>query len=241
MSKKEKIKRSLIALLILLIFIGLIIGLYFGFNLNEEFKTPESTQAFLLKYGNHSKIVYVFLHFLQTTIIPISNLPTIFAGLALFKNPFLVFLLTTIGVYLGSIVSFAFGRLFGKKAVDWVLGKETVDHYLKMAEGREKAAIFTMLLLPSFPDDILCIIAGITDMTWRFFLISLVLTRTLPTIVMVYFADFIPDLGWWGIVAVVVYIIFFFIFSRFMIKNWHKITAFIDKIKAKFTRKKKDS
>jgi uncharacterized membrane protein YdjX (TVP38/TMEM64 family) len=236
--KRTKIRRFIILLVGLLVIIGIILGFYFGFGLNR-FNDPEETKEFLLRYENYSRAFYVFLHFLQTTIIPISNLPTIFAGLLLF-SPFEVFIMTTIGVYLGSIVSFTFGKLFGRKAVEWVLGEKTVNHYLEMAKGREQAAIFLMLLLPSFPDDILCIIAGITPMSYRFFLVSLLLTRTLPTVVMVYFADKIPTLEWWGILVVIVYIALFFIFSRIMLKKWDKIYGFFDKIKSKFTKKSKE-
>ena len=72
-----------------------------------------------------------------------------FAGLLLFSL-LEVFIMTTIGVYLGSIVSFTFGKLFGRKAVEWVLGEKTVNHYLEMAKGREQAAIFLMLLFAQF-------------------------------------------------------------------------------------------
>jgi uncharacterized membrane protein YdjX (TVP38/TMEM64 family) len=236
--KRTRIRRLIIVLGILVILAGIVLGLYYGFGLNKKFSTPEATKEFLLAYGNYSRTIYVFLHYLQTTIIPISNLPTIFAGLALFDNPFEVFLLTTIGVYLGSLTSFAFGKLFGKKAVYWILGEKTVNHYLGLAKGREQAAIFTMLLLPSFPDDILCIIAGITPMSWRFFIFTLVVTRTVPTLIMVYFANKIPNFGWWGIVIVVIYIAFFFLFSRLMIKKWDNLSAFIDRIKAKFSKNK---
>lgn len=234
--KRTRIRRLIIVVIAILGLIGIAFALYFGYDLNEKFKTPETTKEFLLEYGGPTRFIYVFLHFLQTTLIPISNLPTILAGLYLFK-PFEVFYLTTIGVYLGSITSFAFGKIFGKKAVYWVLGEKTVNHYLEIAKGREQAVIFTMLLLPSFPDDILCIIAGITPMSWRFFIFTLVVTRTFPTLVMVYFAHKIPDFGWWGIVVVIVYILFFFIFSWFISKKWDKVSEFIERFKAKFQKK----
>ena len=235
--KRTRIRRLIIFLIGILIIIGIILGVYFGFGLNR-FNSPEATKEFLLQYGSFSKTFYVLLHFLQTTLIPISNLPTIIAGLLLF-SPFEVFLFTTIGVYLGSIASFLFGKLFGRKAVEWVLGPKTVNHYLELAKGREQAAIFLMLLLPSFPDDILCIIAGITPMSFRFFLVTLVLTRTLPTVVLVYFADRLPKLGWWGVIVAIVYIALFFLFSRIIIKKWDSISAFMDKVKTKFSRKSK--
>ncbi|HEY8395977.1 MAG TPA: VTT domain-containing protein [Bacilli bacterium] len=238
--KRTKIRRLIIVLIAILIIIGIILALYYGFGLNKKFHSPEATKEFLLQYGGYSRAFFALLNFLQTTLIPISNLPTIFAGLLLF-SPFEVFVLTTIGVYLGSIASFIFGKLFGKKAVEWVLGEKTVNHYLEIAKGREQAAIFMMLLLPSFPDDILCIIAGITPMSFRFFLVMLLLTRTLPTVVMVYFADKIPNFGWWGILIVIVYIGLFFLFNRMMIKKWDKISEFIDKIKRKFFKKTENS
>lgn len=227
--RKVNIKRLLILIFILIVTIGIIIGIYFGLGLNKKFKDIEEIKVQVLAYGNFSKTIYILLHFVQTTILPISNIPTIIAGVYIF-GPFVASILTIIGVLVGSMVSFAFGKIFGKKAVEWIIGKEQVDKYLKMAAGRENYIIFAILLLPGFPDDIICIIAGITAMSWKFFIISILITRTIPVFMTAYSSSIIPINTPWGIAIWVSFYIFFLLISRYVLKNWKKIENIIGKI-----------
>ena len=58
--KRTRIRRSIIVLTIILVLVGIILGLYFGFGLNKKFKSAESTKEFLLQYGSYSRAFYVF-------------------------------------------------------------------------------------------------------------------------------------------------------------------------------------
>src|SRR5690554_3589718 len=183
-------------------------------------------------YGNKGKFIYILINFLQTTIIPITNIPTIMAGTYIF-GPFIAATLATIGVLVGSVVSFFIGRFLGRKTVEWIAGKENVDRYLVMAKGRENLVIFLILLLPGFPDDIICMIAGITKMSWKFFLISILITRTIPTYLTAYTFTAIPMNTWWGILIWVSIYLIVFLAGRYVLKYWDNIVNWFDKLRNK--------
>lgn len=111
--------------------------------------------------------MYVIFHFVQSTLLPISNFPTIVAGNLIF-SPWENAILTSIGVILGSLAAFGIGKLFGRKAVEWVVGEENTRKLLETFEGKEKLVLVLILLLPLLPDDIICFIAGITLISWGF-------------------------------------------------------------------------
>ena len=46
-------------------------------------------------------------------------------------------------------------------------------------KGREKTTLIFMFILPVFPDDLLCLIAGLTDMRYSTFIGVQVLSRTM--------------------------------------------------------------
>ena len=222
-------KRLIISIVILGLIIAIIVGLYFGFGLNKELGSTEKLKEKITSFGNKAKLIFILINFLQTTIIPISNIPTIIAGVYIF-GPFTAANLTTIGVLLGSVVSFFFGRVLGRKTVEWIIGKDAVEKYLAMAKGRENLLIFLILLLPGFPDDIICIIAGLTSMSWKFFIISILIARTIPTYMTAYFSNLIPIHTFWGIIIwIVMYVIVFFV-GRKIFKNWDKIRDHFEKV-----------
>lgn len=229
-------KRLILSIIILLITAGIIVGLYFGLGIHKELNNPENLKEKILSYGNKGKLVYILINFLQTTIIPISNIPTIIAGVYIF-GPLTASNLTTIGVLSGSVVSFYIGRFLGRKTVEWIVGKDSVDRYLAIAKGRENLVIFLILLLPGFPDDIICIIAGLTSMSFKFFLITILITRTIPTYLTAYSFDIIPINTTLGIIIWICIYIFVIFIGRLCYKKWDNIHAFFEKLKYKFLKR----
>lgn len=170
-------KRAVITISITIGVIGILVALYFLLGLNKYFTDAEFIKEEIESYGNFGKFIYVVINFLQTTLIPITNIPTIFAGTYVY-GPLDAANLAIIGVLVGSVVSFYIGRIFGTKLLNWILGEQKLNKYLEMMKGRENVVFFLTMLLPGFPDDIICMIAGITPMRFRFFAITLLITRT---------------------------------------------------------------
>ena len=180
MEKKIDIKSIIIKIIISLLVIGLIIlGLYFLFKyLGWTNLTKEELQAKIASTGVFAPIVFIVASFLQVTFIPIPSSVTIIVGNYLFGF-WLSFLYSYIGIILGSILAFYLGRWIGRPFVNWVVGdSKAVDEYLIKMKNKEKVILFFMFLLPLFPDDALCSLAGILPISFLTFLFMQLLTRT---------------------------------------------------------------
>ena len=179
MEKKIDIKSIIIKIIISLLVIGLIIlGLYFLFKyLGWTNLTKEELQAKIASTGVFAPIVFIVASFLQVTFIPIPSSVTIIVGNYLFGF-WLSFLYSYIGIILGSIFAFYLGRWLGRPFVNWVVGdSKAVDEYLIKMKNKEKVILFFMFLLPLFPDDALCSLAGILPISFLTFLFMQLLTR----------------------------------------------------------------
>jgi uncharacterized membrane protein YdjX (TVP38/TMEM64 family) len=99
---------------------------------------------------------------------------------------------------LGSLVTFVLGKIFGKKLVVWMVGEEKTEKYAEMLNDKGRFAFVMMMLFPGFPDDILCLVAGVTAMSYKFFITSIVITRPVMIAVYSYFGSghIIPFSGW---------------------------------------------
>lgn len=179
MEKKIDIKSIIIKIIISLLVIGLIIlGLYFLFKyLGWTNLTKEELQAKIASTGVFAPIVFIVASFLQVTFIPIPSSVTIIVGNYLFGF-WLSFLYSYIGIILCSILAFYLGRWIGRPFVNWVVGdSKAVDEYLIKMKNKEKVILFFMFLLPLFPDDALCSLAGILPISFLTFLFMQLLTR----------------------------------------------------------------
>lgn len=179
MEKKIDIKSIIIKIIISLLVIGLIIlGLYFLFKyLGWTNLTKEELQAKIASTGLFAPIVFIVASFLQVTFIPIPSTVTIIVGNYLFGF-WLSFLYSYIGIIIGSILAFYLGRWIGRPFVNWVVGdSKAVDEYLIKMKNKEKVILFFMFLLPLFPDDALCSLAGILPISFLTFLFMQLLTR----------------------------------------------------------------
>src|SRR5690606_13471604 len=132
---KETKKRVILTILISLIVIAILVVLYFSSGLNEIFSNSDVLRTQIESYGDFGKLIYVLINFLQTTLIPITNIPTIFAGTYIY-GPLEAANLAIIGVLIGSVVSFYIGRIFGTKLLLWIIGEEKLEKYLSMMKGR---------------------------------------------------------------------------------------------------------
>ncbi len=205
--------------LVVLVAVLFVIGIFYIIFRAGYFELLEDVDALRAEISktNSVSLVFVFVQFAQVCILPIPATVTTVLGLLLF-NPFETIILSLIGMISGAIVMFLFGKYAGRKAVDWALGKDEVQKYLDIANGKDYAVLTAMFLLPVFPDDIICAIAGIMGMNGWYFIIVLSISRVLSTVVSVLFfsGNFIPLYGWWLalwgvlIAGLVVATVFFF-------------------------------
>ena len=74
---------------------------------------------------------------------------------------------------------------------------------------------FLMMLFPMFPDDILCVIVGLTNMSFSYFFITNLIARGVGIACTVFFGSgaVIPFHGWglivWGVIILIVASLFY--------------------------------
>ena len=206
-SISKKIFRILfvLALVISILALGYFILKWTG--LWEQLNSVSKLQKIILELGFWGRFIFVFLQFLQVTFIPLPSPVLIIAG-SLIYGPFQAGLLSLSGIILGSAFAFFLGRIFGHKLVVFMVGKEAEQKWKKFLSGC-KYTFVLMMLLPLFPDDILCLVAGVTTMSWKFFMITQLVTRPIGIFLVSYFSSgqIIPYHGWglivWAIVIIV--------------------------------------
>ena len=143
----------------------------------SKFNNLAELKRIILSAGVLSYGLFAILQFLQVTLIPLPSSVTTLAGVIIF-GAWSAFIISLLSILLGSLVAYLFGRFFGKNILPWAVGESKASEIENlMAKG--KIAFFLMMLFPFFPDDVLCIMAGVSHMNFKFFLVTNLITRTI--------------------------------------------------------------
>ena len=209
MTTLKKLQRIAIVALFIMLFI---LSVYFVLNfcgLWEKLNSVSKFKSFILSLGFYGRSAFVLFQFLQVTFIPIPSPILIIAG-SIIYGPFQAGLLSLAGILLGSAFAFFLGKIFGQKIVRFMVGKEAQKKWTKFLNNC-KFSFVLMMLLPCFPDDILCLVAGLTDMSWTFFMVTQLITRPIGIFSVSIFSsgNLIPYHGWGLIVWAVIFILAF--------------------------------
>lgn len=193
---KQKILRTTLVVLLLAALFGAIYLLLVVTGLWENINSVQKLKNFILSLGFWGRSAFVLLQFLQVTFIPLPSVATVVAG-ALVYGPAQASLLSLAGILLGSAFAFFLGRVFGRKLVNFMVGKSSSEKWIKFLNGG-KYSFAIMMILPLFPDDLLCLVAGLTDMSWLFFMTTQFIARPLGIYLTSYFSSgkIIPYHGW---------------------------------------------
>lgn len=231
-NKKPMLYKTFFALTGAIVLVGISYILLEKYGVLHLFESAEEIKEVILSSGNLGKFVFMLIQFTQVALIPIPALVTTLAGVAIY-GAFETFILSTIAIIIGSLFAFfVLGRMFGYKLVKWIAGAETTDKYRDLLNKKGKYLFVLMLLLPVFPDDILCMIAGITTMKGKFFTIATLITRPITTFFICYFSggQIIPYSGW-GLIAWPIILILMAILFTWTYKHNEQIEYYIANLK----------
>lgn len=172
------------------------IALYYTGTL-EKITSVEELRAFVSESGQWGIVILFLLTLLEVVVLPIPAAVTILLGVLLY-GPTVSFIVSTLGTIVGSIICFWLGRIFGYKLVAWIIGDDKATKYTALINEKGKIPFIVMMLFPFFPDDILCMAAGLTKMTFKFFIITICITRPVMIAFYSYFGtgEIIPFTGW---------------------------------------------
>ncbi len=237
--KDALLKTDLVIAIMVAILLTTVVILNYSVGLNEldsDQAKVEKIREIILSAGGWAMAVYVLVQILQVVILPLPALVCYVPGTYIW-NWWIATLLASAGVLIGTVICYVLGRFFGRRIVEWIAGKETTDKYADYLGKRGKLIFVMMQILPFFPDDILCMIAGLTKMSFPFFLASMILIR--PAIIAVYCTmgggQLIPFSGW-GIPVWIAIMIVCITLAVLSFKYQDKIEGWLKKL---FVRERK--
>lgn len=165
----------LVALLILIVFRAWRAGV---------FTSLDKMEAYIGRFGIWSPFVFIIYQIMQIVVIPfIPGGVTTTAGVVMF-GPVEGLILNYIGICLGSIAAFALAKRYGRHLVLRFVDKKKYDKYEeRLSQGKKFETFFAIcIFLPFAPDDLLCFLAGLTEMSYKKF-ITIILLGKLPVII----------------------------------------------------------
>ncbi len=128
-------------------------------------------------WGAAAPLVYVALQVAQIVVFIIPGEVVQIAGGYLF-GAWLGTILALVGTILGATLCFFLARLLGKPFVAVIVPRERMEGVEKLLASRSARSIFFLLyLIPGIPKDVLGYVAGLSPLTYGFFIAASTLGR----------------------------------------------------------------
>ncbi len=135
-------------------------------------------------------IIFVFIQILQVVIPIIPGGISTAAGVLIF-GPYAGFIYNYIGICIGSIIIFLLGRRYGKPFILSMISDKTYNKYIGWLDNQNRfEKLFALaIFLPVAPDDALCLMAGLTNMSVKRYTLIILIAK--PLSILLYSMAFI--------------------------------------------------
>ncbi|MFW5843582.1 MAG: TVP38/TMEM64 family protein [Spirochaetota bacterium] len=163
----------------------------------EVFSSRESIRAFVERFDPYVPVAFFVLQVVQVVVAPIPGNVTAVAGGALL-GLWGGFLVSTLGLLVGSLIAFGLARYFGRPVVETLVAPEIVNKYVDTMANRHFVVLLAIFLVPFFPDDALCFVAGLSALPVPAFLLLVVLSRPPGMLVASLVGSGVAVIPWWG-------------------------------------------
>lgn len=237
LAKRIDISKILFVFNILVLFIVALLSTLTAFGILDTISNTERLREVILSAGSLGYIIYSLLLILNVVVLPLPGFILPLVGVAIY-GPLRASIITYICYVVGSVISFFIGRAIGRRAVVWCIGEEATEKYQNMLGSKGNFLFIIMQLLPFFPDDILCMVAGLTKMKFSFLLVSMLVLKPFYILPVCYLGggSIIPFSDWGIPVWILIIAIFGAAFILFC-KYQDKLEAFF----ARITHKKSNN
>lgn len=151
---------SVVLLLVALVF-------YCGWPLFEFLKDPQRVRSLIESAGPWGPLVFMGLELLQVFFAPVPGQITGLAGGYLFGALWGT-VYTVIGSAIGVTIVIVLSRKLGRPFVERFVDAKTYAKFNYIIDSKAaKTILFLVFLVPIFPDDLICYIAGLTKLKIR--------------------------------------------------------------------------
>lgn len=145
-------------------------------GLLERINSKDEIRAMIEEAGPFAGAAYFLIQLLTVVIAPIPSNVSMMAG-ALAMGFWPALLLGLAAIWLGSMGMFLFARRFGQRHVQKLVDQSVMEKYLPVIREKQEVFLFLALLFPFFPDDVLCILAGLTSIPVGRFALLVLMAR----------------------------------------------------------------
>lgn len=170
--KRKSVFKSVLLIvvyLILMLVVWLILKMFKLDNIN--------TLREICSDGIVGQLIFIILQVIQVVFLPLNSIIFTIPAIIIF-GPLKAFFVSYVGLILGSIVMFFIGRSGGIKIMNMLVGKDKANYYANVL-GKGKFLFPIFMLIAIFPDDILCVSAGLSNIKFSYFLCVILITRAI--------------------------------------------------------------
>lgn len=225
-NKYKKTKKLLLLISYVINILMFFYGILYKYELLEYFSSVTKLKNLILSCGAVGVIIFILLAIGQVIMLPIPIIVLVICG-NLIYGPLLTTLFCSIGVIIGSLIAFSLGKIFGLKLVKFFIGDKIIDKYNEIMNSKGKIILSLAFILPLFPDDVLCLLAGISNIKIKDFLFIVAALRPISMLFMCYFSGgkIIPFSGWgiyvWIAIAFIILVLsIIYLKYKNKINNW---------------------
>ena len=142
----------------------------------QAVRSLDTLRDYIDRSAPYSHLLFFLVQFLSVVLAPIpSNIVAAAGGLLFGAWP--AFLLTFGAVTTGSLLTFSLARVLGRNFASLLVSRSLSEKYQELIRAKTTVFLTLAFLFPFFPDDILCILAGLTAIPLRRFVLIVVLAR----------------------------------------------------------------
>lgn len=138
----------------------------------------QKMEDFMHPFGLWGVLLFIFIQITQTVIPIIPGSMTSIAGMAMYGLGWGT-LFNYVGIVIGCAILFYLVRRYGKPFVQTLVKPKTYDKYIQWldkGDGFERFFIISMVV-PFMPADFICALAALTKMSFKKYMIIILLTK----------------------------------------------------------------
>lgn len=194
-------KRTILLWLLAILILAILALWLLSTGFFQAVSSQERLAAYIQSSAPWSHLVFFGVQLASVILAPIpSNLTAAVGGVMFGMLP--AFLLTYGAVVSGSLFVFSLARGLGQGFATRLVGKKLSEKYLDIIRRKQDVFLLLAFLFPFFPDDLLCILAGLSDISWRRFLLLCLLARPWGLLVACAVGGSALDIPGWAMVVI---------------------------------------
>lgn len=158
----------------------------------QIFSSNKELIIYIRKFGILAPLIFIFIQIIQVVFPIIPGGASCLAGTLAFGG-FWGFIYNYVGLCMGSTIVFFLARQYGMFLISKIFKKELIQKYIGYIKSSKFDMIFFwIILVPGFPDDLFCYLAGLSSIKTKKFIGIILLAKPLSLLMYSIFVDYFP-------------------------------------------------